>query len=51
MNRDERIALSELSYYVTQQNGTERPFTGTLNKRIAGDYHCIVCDTKLFTDE
>ncbi|MGB0364996.1 MAG: peptide-methionine (R)-S-oxide reductase, partial [Candidatus Poseidoniaceae archaeon] len=33
MNLDERIAaLSEISYYVTQQNGTERPFTGTLNK-------------------
>ena len=53
MNMDERIAaLSELSYYVTQQNGTERPFTGALNKEYRkGDYFCIVCETKLFTDE
>ena len=33
MNLDERIAaLTEISYYVTQQNGTEMPFTGALNK-------------------
>ena len=53
MNLDERIAsLSEISYYVTQQNGTERPFTGALNKEYRpGDYYCIVCDTKLFTDQ
>ena len=53
MNLEERIAaLSEISYYVTQQNGTERPFTGALNKEYRpGDYHCIVCDTKLFTDQ
>ncbi|MEC8541780.1 MAG: peptide-methionine (R)-S-oxide reductase, partial [Candidatus Thermoplasmatota archaeon] len=44
MNLDERIAaLSEISYYVTQQNGTERPFTGALNKEYRpGDYYCIV---------
>ena len=53
MNFDERIAsLSEISYYVTQQNGTERPFTGALNKEYRkGDYFCIVCDTKLFTNQ
>ena len=53
MNLDDRIAaLSEISYYVTQQNGTERPFTGVLNKEYRpGDYYCIVCDTKLFTDQ
>ena len=44
--------LSELSFHVTQQNGTERPFTGILNKEIRkGNYTCIVCDTLLFTDQ
>ena len=53
MNHEERIAsLSEMAYYVTQQNGTERPFTGILNKEYRrGDYFCIVCDTLLFTDQ
>ena len=53
MNLDERIAaLSELSYYVTQQNGTERPFTGVLNKEYRkGDYFCIVCDMLLFNNQ
>ena len=43
MNHEERIAsLSEMAYYVTQQNGTERPFTGILNKEYRqGDYFCI----------
>ena len=41
-----------MAYYVTQQNGTERPFTGILNKEYRrGDYFCIVCDTLLFTDQ
>ena len=46
LNHEERIAsLSEMAYYVTQQNGTERPFTGILNKEYRkGDYFCIVCD-------
>ena len=53
MNIDERIAaLSDISYYVTQQNGTERPFTGILNnENRKGDYFCIVCEKKLFTDQ
>ena len=53
MNIKERIAaLSDLSYYVTQQNGTERPFTGVLDKeKRRGTYFCIVCDKKLFTSQ
>ena len=53
MKFEERIAaLSDLSFYVTQQNGTERPFTGALNKEYRkGNYFCIVCETKLFTNE
>ena len=53
MKFEDRIAsLSEISFYVTQQNGTERPFTGTLNKETRkGNYSCIVCETQLFTDQ
>lgn len=42
--------LSEMQFYVTQDRGTEPPFTGRLlhNKR-DGVYHCLVCDTPLFT--
>lgn len=41
--------LSEMQFYVTQNKGTEPPFTGRLlhNKR-DGVYHCLVCDAALF---
>ena len=42
--------LSEMQFYVTQNHGTEPPFTGQLlhNKR-DGVYHCLICDAPLFT--
>jgi hypothetical protein len=42
--------LTEMQFYVTQNHGTEPPFTGRLlhNKR-DGVYHCLVCDAPLFT--
>ena len=41
--------LTEMQFYVTQNHGTEPPFTGRLlhNKR-DGVYHCLVCDAALF---
>lgn len=44
--------LSEMQFYVTQQHGTEPPFTGRLlhNKR-DGIYHCLVCNAALFTSQ
>lgn len=41
--------LTEMQYYVTQQGGTEPPFSGTLldNKK-TGYYHCLICQTPLF---
>ena len=41
--------LSEMQFYVTQNHGTEPPFTGRLlhNKR-DGVYHCLICDAPLF---
>lgn len=44
--------LSALQRYVTQQCGTEPPFTGHLlhNKR-TGIYHCLVCHAPLFSSQ
>jgi peptide-methionine (R)-S-oxide reductase len=41
--------LSQLEFDVTRREGTERAFTGKLNKNYAdGLYRCICCDTALF---
>lgn len=41
-----------MQFYVTQNHGTEPPFTGRLlhNKR-DGVYHCLICDAPLFHSE
>lgn len=41
-----------MQFYVTQNHGTEPPFTGQLlhNKR-DGVYHCLICDAPLFTSQ
>ncbi|MCY4031493.1 MAG: peptide-methionine (R)-S-oxide reductase MsrB [Hyphomicrobiales bacterium] len=45
-----REALTPEAYHVTREAGTERPFTSALNaEKREGDYHCICCDTKLFS--
>jgi peptide-methionine (R)-S-oxide reductase len=47
-----RTRLSKLQYRVTQQAGTERPFTGEYwNTKAPGVYHCIVCDAPLFSSD
>ncbi len=44
--------LSNVEYNVTQENGTERPFTGKYYLHFEdGFYHCIVCETPLFKSE
>ncbi len=44
--------LSQLEYHVTQEKGTEPPFTGEyVNNKEEGFYHCIVCDANLFKSE
>lgn len=44
--------LNEIQRYVTQQRGTEAPFSGKLlhNKR-EGVYHCLCCNQPLFYSE
>ena len=41
--------LSEMSYYCTQEAGTEPPFTGIYtDEKTQGTYKCIVCNENLF---
>lgn len=43
--------FDELTYQVTQQHGTERPFTGQYNMhKEKGVYRCICCNSVLFDD-
>lgn len=44
--------LNDIQRYVTQERGTERPFTGKLlhNTR-DGIYHCLCCNQPLFIAE
>lgn len=47
-----RERLTPEQYHVTQEAGTERPFTGEYwDTKAAGTYHCRVCDEPLFTSD
>ncbi|WP_147198269.1 peptide-methionine (R)-S-oxide reductase MsrB [Pantoea sp. MBD-2R] len=44
--------LNEMQRYVTQQRGTEPPYTGKLlHNKDEGIYHCLVCNSPLFLSE
>lgn len=46
---DLRARLSDEQFQVTQQCGTEPPFTGEYwNHKETGAYHCVVCTEPLF---
>lgn len=47
-----RARLTPLQYEVTQQEGTERAFSGEYwDTKDPGTYTCIVCETPLFRSE
>ncbi len=48
--KTKRLAeLDDMARYVTQEKGTEQPFSGKyVNERSDGTYHCVVCGQKLF---
>ena len=48
-----RIAgLTEEQRRITQDRGTEAPFTGSLlGNKADGTYHCVVCETPLFSSD
>ena len=44
-----RARLSSLQYHVTQEKGTERPFTGKYaTHKESGTYVCVCCGSELF---
>lgn len=45
-----RSKLTKEQFEVTQNKGTERPFTGKfVDHKKDGTYHCICCDAELFS--
>ena len=50
MDRNEKLqSLTPQQYYVTQEKGTEMPFSGEhWNNKESGVYRCVVCDAELF---
>lgn len=44
--------LTPEQFHVTQEAGTERPFSGKyVNEKTSGVYACVVCGQELFTSE
>lgn len=49
---DLKHKLTDEQFYVTQEKGTERPFSGDLyDIKDQGEYRCICCDALLFSSE
>jgi peptide-methionine (R)-S-oxide reductase len=47
-----RQRLTPEQFRVTQEQGTEAPFTGKYwNHKEDGSYHCVVCDAELFASQ
>jgi len=47
-----RQRLTPEQYHVTQEAGTERPFSGIYNDtKTPGVYRCIVCESELFSSD
>lgn len=48
----DKKTLSPEQIYVTQEKGTERPFSGEYyNNTSRGDYACVCCHNKLFASD
>ena len=48
-NQEWKKILSPMQYFVTRENGTERPFTGKYDEFFEkGIYVCVCCKLELF---
>ena len=48
--RDLKKELTPIQYHVTQEKGTEAPYSGEYYKnKEEGLYYCVVCESSLFT--
>ncbi|WP_159564513.1 peptide-methionine (R)-S-oxide reductase MsrB [Budvicia diplopodorum] len=44
--------LTDIQQFITQQRGTEAPYSGKLlHNKLLGTYHCICCDSPLFDSD
>ena len=51
-NKNLKKDLTPEQFYVTQEKGTEVPFTGELlNEKREGKFNCVCCDTELFSSK
>ena len=51
-NKGLKKSLTKLQYHVTQEHGTEAPFSGELNDcKEGGIYKCVCCDSELFISD
>jgi peptide-methionine (R)-S-oxide reductase len=49
-NSDLRARLGDAAFEITQNKGTERPFTGKyVDNKDDGTYRCVCCDAELFS--
>ena len=49
-NSDLKARLTDEQFQVTQNKGTERPFTGKyVDHKADGTYRCVCCDAELFS--
>lgn len=50
--KDLRSRLTPEQYEITQNKGTERPFTGRyVDNKADGSYRCVCCDNELFSSD
>jgi methionine-R-sulfoxide reductase len=47
-----KLKLTPTQFHITQEAGTERPFTGEYwDTKDPGTYHCVVCGEQLFDSD